>query len=233
MPRIFGQMSDVTHLAYAALSEKPGIFEGWVDRAQMEVNLTMLRKSVRSACGRGEKSSPRFIAARHQGLRCASAPDSDSSAARRRAASPHENFLLLQEDYFCAPSRPARIGTSRFCGLRSSSARRIAQSELIPPLRRVRRVACAKRAARSTFPGGNPLGFRTGGYRSARAPRMNGRRLPTGRAQRTSTSPMAMSRPWQDLWPVVADALGMESARRVRYRLRRRCRSAKRSGRQS
>ena len=36
-------MSDVTHFAYAALSEKPGIFEGWVDRAQMEVNLSRLR----------------------------------------------------------------------------------------------------------------------------------------------------------------------------------------------
>src|ERR1700722_11993144 len=40
---VFEQMSDVTHLVYAALSEKPGIFQGWVDRAQMEVNLSMLR----------------------------------------------------------------------------------------------------------------------------------------------------------------------------------------------
>ena len=27
---LFAEMSDVTHLAYAALSEKPGIFDGWV-----------------------------------------------------------------------------------------------------------------------------------------------------------------------------------------------------------
>src|SRR5579862_9913395 len=40
---VFGQMRDVTHLVYAALTEKPGLIEGWRDRDQMEQNLMMLR----------------------------------------------------------------------------------------------------------------------------------------------------------------------------------------------
>jgi nucleoside-diphosphate-sugar epimerase len=40
---IFSQMSDVTHVVYAAVNEKPNLLEGWLERKQMEVNLAMLR----------------------------------------------------------------------------------------------------------------------------------------------------------------------------------------------
>src|SRR5690348_9206527 len=40
---VFGQMSDVTNLVYAAVNEKPGLMDGWLDREQMQTNLVMLR----------------------------------------------------------------------------------------------------------------------------------------------------------------------------------------------
>src|ERR1700674_4491495 len=40
---VFGQMSDVTHVIYAAVNERPGLMEGWRDREQMQTNLTMLQ----------------------------------------------------------------------------------------------------------------------------------------------------------------------------------------------
>src|SRR5271156_3330552 len=40
---VFGRMTDVTHLAYAALYEKADLIKGWRDREQMETNLAMLR----------------------------------------------------------------------------------------------------------------------------------------------------------------------------------------------
>src|SRR5947209_3105510 len=40
---VFGPTSDVTHLIYAALFEKPTLVQGWSDRDQMETNLRMLR----------------------------------------------------------------------------------------------------------------------------------------------------------------------------------------------
>jgi nucleoside-diphosphate-sugar epimerase len=40
---LFGKMGDVTHLVYAALQETPGLFEGWLDEANIERNALMLR----------------------------------------------------------------------------------------------------------------------------------------------------------------------------------------------
>jgi nucleoside-diphosphate-sugar epimerase len=40
---VFSRMSDVTHVVYAALYEKPGLIKGWFERDQMETNLTMLK----------------------------------------------------------------------------------------------------------------------------------------------------------------------------------------------
>ncbi len=40
---VFSAMADVTDLVYAAVNEKPGLLEGWLDREQMQTNLAMLR----------------------------------------------------------------------------------------------------------------------------------------------------------------------------------------------
>jgi Major Facilitator Superfamily len=40
---LFGKMGGVTHLVYAALQETPGLFDGWLDEANIERNALMLR----------------------------------------------------------------------------------------------------------------------------------------------------------------------------------------------
>jgi nucleoside-diphosphate-sugar epimerase len=40
---VFGAMSDVTHLVYAALHETPGLFAGWIDDVVIDTNAAMLR----------------------------------------------------------------------------------------------------------------------------------------------------------------------------------------------
>src|SRR5215472_8683260 len=40
---VFGEMTDVTQLVYAALYDKPSLIEGWSERDQMETNLAMLK----------------------------------------------------------------------------------------------------------------------------------------------------------------------------------------------
>src|SRR3954452_4828940 len=37
------ELTDITHVVYAALFEKPGLIPGWFERDQMETNLTMLQ----------------------------------------------------------------------------------------------------------------------------------------------------------------------------------------------
>src|SRR5690242_868261 len=40
---VFSQMDDVSHVVYAAVNEKPGLMDGWLDREQMQTNLAMLQ----------------------------------------------------------------------------------------------------------------------------------------------------------------------------------------------
>ncbi|MGH2632250.1 MAG: NAD-dependent epimerase/dehydratase family protein, partial [Tepidiformaceae bacterium] len=41
--RVFGAMTGVTHLVYAALQEQPGLWAGWLDAENIERNASMLR----------------------------------------------------------------------------------------------------------------------------------------------------------------------------------------------
>lgn len=42
----FGTLSQVTHVAYAAVYEKPGLIAGWTDAEQMSTNLNMLKNVI-------------------------------------------------------------------------------------------------------------------------------------------------------------------------------------------
>jgi nucleoside-diphosphate-sugar epimerase len=106
---IFGAMSDVTHLAYAALFEKPatGLIRGWRDRDQMETNLAMLRNLF-------EPLAPAARSLAHvsllQGTKAYGAHVAPISipARERSPRHQHENFYWLQEDYLRAKQHGQR-----------------------------------------------------------------------------------------------------------------------------
>lgn len=98
---LFSQMSDITHLVYAAVNEKPNLLEGWLERKQMEINLAMLRNLF----------EPLQRAAKHlkhvtvlQGTKAYGAHIGPMAvpARERSPRHPHENFYWLQEDYIRA-----------------------------------------------------------------------------------------------------------------------------------
>lgn len=98
---VFSQLADVTHLVYAAVNEKPGLMEGWLDREQMQVNLTMLRNLF----------EPLTAAARNlehvtllQGTKAYGAHLGPIAipARERTPRHQHQNFYWLQEDYLRA-----------------------------------------------------------------------------------------------------------------------------------
>lgn len=91
-------LSDVTHVVYAALFEKPGLAGGWRERDQMDANLAMLRNLM----------DPLRQVAR--GLRHVSLLQGTKAygphvhpiltpAKERWPRDPHENFYWLHEDY--------------------------------------------------------------------------------------------------------------------------------------
>lgn len=91
-------LTDVTHVVYAALFEKPGLLQGWFEQDQMDTNLAMLRNLldplVDAAHGlqhvsllQGTKAYGPHVGALVQ------------PGKEREPRHPHANFYWLQEDH--------------------------------------------------------------------------------------------------------------------------------------
>ena len=95
---VFGQMTDVTHLVYAAVNEKPGLVEGWKDREQMQLNLSMLANLFAPLEGAAKGLQHVSLL---QGTKAYGAHIGRIAlpARERSPRHQHENFYWLQEDY--------------------------------------------------------------------------------------------------------------------------------------
>jgi nucleoside-diphosphate-sugar epimerase len=207
---IFGRMSDVTHLAYAALNEKPGLFEGWVDRAQMEVNLAMLRnlfdpleaaaKSLRHvSLLQGTKA--------YGGHAGAVVPIPARERAPRHR---HENFYWLQEDYL----RGKQAGKS-WCFTIWRPQIVIGEAiggnlSMIPPLG-VYAALLREEGSPLYFPGGNSSTVFELVDTDLLARAMEWSATSDSARNETFNITNGDVATWEDLWPVVADAFGMEA----------------------
>jgi nucleoside-diphosphate-sugar epimerase len=97
---VFGSMGDVTHLAYAALFEKPqtGLIAGWRERDQMETNLAMLRNlfDPLEANAKNLQHVSLLQGTKAYGAHLGPIP---IPARERSPRHRHENFYWLQKDY--------------------------------------------------------------------------------------------------------------------------------------
>ncbi|HUZ14480.1 MAG TPA: SDR family oxidoreductase [Caulobacteraceae bacterium] len=99
-------LAGVTHVVYAALFEKPGLMPGWLEADQMRTNLAMMRNLM-------DPLARRARCLRHvsvlQGTKAYGAHLHRLKVpARERAPrDPHANFYWLQEDYIRAAARDA------------------------------------------------------------------------------------------------------------------------------
>lgn len=95
---VFDQMHDVTHVIYAALYEKPGLVQGWVERDQMETNLSMLDNlfAPLEAVAKNLQHVSLLQGTKAYGVHLGPFP---APARERWPRHQHENFYWLQEDY--------------------------------------------------------------------------------------------------------------------------------------
>jgi nucleoside-diphosphate-sugar epimerase len=90
-------LSNVTHLVYAALFEKPGLLAGWRERDQMDTNLLMLRNLMEPLDAIADLQHVTLL----QGTKAYGAHIKPMRipGKERDARVEHENFYWLQEDY--------------------------------------------------------------------------------------------------------------------------------------
>lgn len=95
---VFGHMSDVTHVVYAALYEKPGLVQGWFEQDQMQTNLAMLDNlfDPLEAAATDLQHISLLQGTKAYGVHIEPFP---VPARERWPRHKHENFYWLQQDY--------------------------------------------------------------------------------------------------------------------------------------
>lgn len=204
---VFGQMSDVTHVAYAAVNEKPGLIQGWRERDQMETNLAMLENlfAPLEAVATGLQHVSLLQGTKAYGVHLAPFP---IPARERWPRHQHENFYWLQEDYLRAKQRGK---TWHWTILRPQLVFGEAIGGNLNVLPAIGVYAALRREAGLplSFPGGPPLIF------EAVDTELFARAL-----EWAATTPACQNETfnitngdvfvWHNVWPVIAEALGME-----------------------
>jgi nucleoside-diphosphate-sugar epimerase len=204
---VFGRMRDVTHVIYAALYEKPGLFRGWRERDQMERNLRMLEHLFEPLCSaaRGLEHVTLLQGTKAYGAHLKPIP---IPAKERAPRDPHENFYWLQEDYL----REWQRGASwRFTILRPQVIFGESLGSHMNMIPAIGVYAALLREAGQplSFPGGPPW------VREAVDADLLARAC-----EWAATAPACANETfninngdvfeWRHVWPDIADALGME-----------------------
>jgi nucleoside-diphosphate-sugar epimerase len=215
---VFGQMTDVTHVVYAAVNEKAGLIEGWRDREQMRLNLAMLRnlfEPLEAAAARLQHVSLL------QGTKAYGAHLGPIAVPARESAPrhPHENFYWLQEDYL----RAKQIGKAwRWTIWRPQLIVGDAIASNLNVLAAIGVYAALRREAGLplAFPGGPPFVFEAvDADLLAHAMEWAATRPEGGNQIFNITNGDVFV--WPEIWPSIADALGMEAGPPAPCRLAR------------
>ncbi|MDO8431161.1 MAG: SDR family oxidoreductase [Candidatus Binatus sp.] len=204
---VFSQMSDVTHVVYAAVSEQPGLLGGWRDPKQMQANLTMLQNffDPLEAVAKNLEHVTLLQGTKAYGAHLGPIP---IPARERAPRHQHANFYWLQEDYLRSKQAGKRW---HWTILRPQAV--IGEAiggnlNLIPPIgvyAAIRREA----GLPLSFPGGAPSVFEMVDV-DLLANMMEWAATTPACRNETFNSTNGDVASWEDLWPAVADALGME-----------------------
>jgi nucleoside-diphosphate-sugar epimerase len=204
---IFGQMTDVTHLIYAALFEKPSLIQGWSDRDQMETNLAMLRNLFEPLSAAANLQHVSLL----QGTKAYGVHLGPMRipARERDPRHPHANFYWLQEDYLRAKQagnswswtilRPQLVVGEAIGG----------NLNIIPAIGVF--AALRKEAGLPlSFPGGPPFIFEAVDAALLARSFEWAAITPTCRNEIFNITNGDVF-VWQEVWPAIADALGMDA----------------------
>ena len=221
----FGAMSGVTHLVYAALQEQPGLWAGWLDAKNMERNAMMLRNLFeplwRASPGLEHISllhGTKAYGVHHPSI---GATGVKIPLREREPRREHPNFYFLQEDYLREKQRAASWGMTIF---RPTVIYGDAAGNNMNPVLAIAAYAALLKEA------GKPLYFpgKVGPPAMHEAVDAD---LVAHALGWAATSPKARGEAfnltngdvflWENVWPAIADALGMEPGGQRPYSLAR------------
>ena len=204
---VFGAMTQITHVVYAALYEKPGLIRGWREPDQMETNRRMLENLFEPLRGaaRGLEHVTLLQGTKAYGAHLGPIPIPAKERAPRHQ---HDNFYWLQEDYLraCQAGQPWRFTILRPQVIFGESLG--SHMNLIPALG-VYAALLREDGRPLSFPGGPPW------VREAVDADLLARAC-----EWAADSPACANETfninngdvfeWRQVWPAIADTLGMD-----------------------
>lgn len=202
----FSGIQDVTHIVYTAVYEKPGLIAGWTEADQMQINLRMLRNLVEPLSGDAALEHVALM----QGTKAYGIHlhPMRTPARERYSRDDHANFYWLQEDYLTekAAERGFRYTIFRPQLVVGPNYGVVMN---LPPVIGAYAAICSYEGRPFGFPGGVPTVWEAVDTRLvAHAIRWAAETTDAHGQHYNLTNGEVFS--WRDLWPAMADALGVE-----------------------
>jgi nucleoside-diphosphate-sugar epimerase len=201
-------LTGITHVVYAAVFEKPGLIAGWTEQDQMDTNLAMLRNVVQPLVETGSLQHVTLL----QGTKAYGIHlhPMRVPARERHPRDQHANFYWLQEDYLTAEAATAGFTWT------------IMRPQLIvgpntgvvmnlPPVIGAYAAICKAEGRPFGFPGGAPYVWEAVDTRLVANAIRWAAEAPAAAGQHFNLTNGEVFE-WRDLWPALADALGVPAA---------------------
>ena len=205
--RVIAELDHVTHVVYAALYEKPGLVAGWRDDDQMQTNLAMLR-NLFEPLEKAAKGLEHFTLLQGTKAYGVHLHQINVPARERWPRDNHANFYWLQEDYV----RTHQQGKDWTWTVMRPQI--IFGHALGVPMNMLAAIGvygaiCKAEGKPLTFPGGAPVVFEAVDARLlAQAFEWAAITPECGNEIFNITNGDVFV--WRNVWPTIADALGME-----------------------
>jgi nucleoside-diphosphate-sugar epimerase len=202
-------LGDVQAVVYAALYEKPGVMPGWTERDQMETNLAMLRNVLEPvmAANPGLEHVSLLQGTKAYGVHLHPIP---VPARERFPRDPHENFYWLQEDYLVEKAAERGFAWTIFRPQLIVGSTTGAPMNMIPVIGAYGAI-CREEGLPFGFPGGVRGVFQTSDARVVAGALLWASTAPAARNEHFNVTNGEVCE-WRELWPSIADTLGLEPA---------------------
>ncbi len=204
---VFSQMSDVTHVVFAAVNEKPNLLEGWLERKQMEVNLSMLR-NLFDPLHKVAKNLKHVTVMQGTKAYGAHIGPMATPARERAPRHPHENFYWLQEDYI-REKQAGRPWAWTILRPQLVVGEAVGSNLNVIPAIGVYAAVWKEAGRPLSFPGGPPYLFELVDVDLLARSMEWAATTPACRNQHFNITNGDVFQ-WSEVWPTVADALGMQ-----------------------
>lgn len=200
-------MPQITHLVFAALYEKDDLVAGWRDREQMAVNLAMLRNTLAPLTETGNLEHVSLLqGTKAYGVHIRPFPVPAKESWPRHD---HENFYWLQEDHLKAEAERHGFAATIFRPqVVFGDAIGVAMN--LTPVIGAYAAICKEEGRPFSFPGG-PSYLLEAIDAELMAKALSWAATAQGARGETFNITNGDVFAWQNVWPALADALGMEA----------------------